>query len=450
MARGSRRPVALATLVLGVIVLYLVLSSGGSDSRTFSAIVPAADDLLDGQELNAGGKAVGKVTGVEPVERGRAARIKLKITDADYWPLPRDSRIEIRFGGTVSFSNRYLLLTRGKDRAHVLADGDALPRGAVKTPVEVDEFFNDFPAPLRRDFRGLIGKAAPVFQEGGPDLRRALEPDKLPQVTTGAAKLAADLTKDGAGLRSLVHSTSRVLTAADTANPELRTLLDGFAQTADAIAGQSENLKTTLTRFPAALRQTRTTLAGAEVTLRDAGRLTDRLRPGVAELRTTVAPLRGALAKVREVAPIGVAALDEAQGVKDIVHTLNQITSRAPLIESLAKQADKQLGCLRPYTPDIVNFGQVWGDFTNPVDTRDHLVRANVGNFLGAPMNSMPWTAGDAAKANPGLSYAFPHPPGDLAAQPWFQPQCGITEDALNPAKDPESADFVKRRNGGK
>ena len=75
-------------------------------------------------------------------------------------------------------------------------------------------------------------------------------------------------------------------------------------------------------------------------------------------------------------------------------------------------------------------------------------MRANVQNFLPAAFNSVPYTAGQAAKMFRGLEYGFPRPPGELANQPWFQPQCGITEKALDPAQDPESADFVKNRSG--
>jgi ABC-type transporter Mla subunit MlaD len=435
------RAISLAGLLAAVVLVVVLIGGGGTSDRTFYATVPAADDLLNGQEINAGGQKVGHVSEVVPIDRGRAARIKMEISDADYWPLPRDSKLEIRFGGTVSFSNRYLLLTRGK-AAQDLANGDSLAPGAVKTPVEVDQFFDQFPEPVRKSYQKLIGNSAPVLKEGGPDLNRALAPDKLPLVTTGAGKLTQDLTKDDASLRMLVRSTGRVLKAADTSSPDFGTLLTGFAQTATAIANQSTNLKTTLTQFPAALRQTRTTLGKAEVTLGDVQGLTDELGPGVTQLRAITRPLTKTLQTVRDVAPIGSRALRLAGGVKGATRLLNQLTGRVPMLRRIFTQLDTEVGCLRPYTPDIVQFGQVWGDFTDLADTRDRTVRAYVGNFLPAGINNIPYTAGDAKKTFPGLRYAFPHPPGDLAAQPWFQPQCGITEKALDPNQDPESANF--------
>jgi virulence factor Mce-like protein len=449
MARSNRRPVVFVALLAGAAILLVVLlSSGGSGGRTFKAVVPAAEDILHGQQINAGGRNVGSVDEVDPIDHGRAARITMRIDDQDYWPLPRDSKLEIRYGGTVSFSNRYLLLTRGKDRAHLLSNGDELPRNAVHVPVEVDAFINDFPTRTRKDFQRLLGNAAPVFEEAGDDLNRALAPDKAPLVTTGAGKLTADLTQNVGELRTLVHSTGRVLTAADTANPDLRTLLDGFAQTADAIASESENLKTTLTQFPAALRQTRTTLGKADVTLRDAGDLTDELAPGVTQLRAAVKPLRALMARLRVVAPLGASSLRKAKDIAPVVPALIHATKLMPTITSIAKQSAKQLDCLRPYAPELAHFGESWGDFTGYTDSRDRIVRANAQNYFPAAFNSVPYTAGEAAKIFPGIDYGFPRPPGQLAHQPWYQPQCGITKDSIDPSKDPESADFVKNRRG--
>ncbi len=56
----------------------------------------------------------------------------------------------------------------------------------------------------------------------------------------------------------------------------------------------------------------------------------------------------------------------------------------------------------------------------------------------------IPGTADTPAKAmaqSPGLTYAFPRPPGMNEGHPYFLPQCGITPAALNPAADPETAD---------
>jgi hypothetical protein len=77
------------------------------------------------------------------------------------------------------------------------------------------------------------------------------------------------------------------------------------------------------------------------------------------------------------------------------------------------------------------------------VDRKDHVLRATVQNFLPAAFNSVPYTAGEAKKLFPGLEYGFPRPPGELAGQSWFQPQCGVGPDTVDPSKDRESARFL-------
>lgn len=448
MTWNASRVRAVLAVVAGIALLVVVLATGSS-SRTFTAVVPAANDIMRGTAIKAGGStAIGSVTALDPIDGGRAARITMKIDDRAYWPLPRDSRLEVRLGGTVSTINRYILLTRGKDRAHPLANGDALPAGAVKVPVEIDRLLNRFTPTVRRGTKSLLDNAAPVLDGGGPALHRALAPDKAPLAVAGAADVTDDLTRNTAGLRTLVRATSRVVTAADTAAPGLRTLLDGAGQTADAIAGEAGSLRVMLTRMPGAMQQTRTTLAKAEVTLRDAGTLTHELDPGVEQLRTTVAPLRAALARLREVTPLGVDTLRSATRLGPLVPALRRLEGEVPTLRSLFDQAQEQVGCIRPYTPEIVGLATAWGDFTSPIDTHDRMVHTNFQSFLPTPTTFQTTTAAQVVKNNPGTTYGFPRPPGELAGQPWFQPQCGVTKDSLDPSKDKESADFVKNAGG--
>ena len=105
-------------------------------------------------------------------------------------------------------------------------------------------------------------------------------------------------------------------------------------------------------------------------------------------------------------------------------------------------QLGEQLKCVRPYAPEIVMLGAVWGDWISPVDERDHLLRATLQNFLPAQYNAVPLTPKEVADANPGLEYGFPRPPGALARQEWYQPECGAGPDAQDPAQDQEGNVF--------
>jgi virulence factor Mce-like protein len=439
-ALSTSRPLVLGALGAAAVVVLLIAVGGGGSGHKFTAIVPSAANIVTGQKINAGGKNIGAVSAVEAVERGHAARITMRIDDSDYWPIARDSTVEVRLGGTASFGMQYLVLKRGEDTANTIPDNGELATANVKVPVEVDDFLSLFDTRLRGDLKQLVASSAQALAQTGPSLHRAL--GRTTPVVQAASGVLGDLTKDQQALEGVVRSTGRVVDAVDRSSPGVRTLLDGAAQTFDAIAAQADDLQTTLARLPRALRQTRTTLTRADVTLRDTGKLTDALEPGVSELRRTATPLRRVLAGLRRVAPPARAALNESQGLEDIGQFGDQASRMAKTLQSFAKQTTTQVGCLRPYTPELMLFGSTWGDWMSGVDEKDHVARAQVQNYMPAAFNSVPYTPEQAARLFPGLTYGFPRPPGALADQPWFQPQCGVGPDVVDPSKDQEAKNF--------
>lgn len=442
-AIAIKRFVAGALVASALVVSYLVLMSG-SPGHQFSTIVPEAANLVPGNEVNGAGRKIGEVVSVEPVDRGRAARLTVRIDDGDYWPLSRDATIEIRFGGTVSFANRYLLLQRGTPGGPTIPEGGELPMANVQVPVELDTVLSQFRPGLREDVRGLLANGADVTEQAGRPLRRALR--EAPPVLDAAEGLLGDLGKDQQALATLVTSAGRVVDQADSASPGLRPLLTGLARTFDAVADEQAALRTTLTQLPAAMRQTRGTLAKARVTLGEAADLTDALAPGVSELRRIAAPLTGALTTLEDVTPGARDTIRAVDASDPTTVGLNRLASVVPRIGSIGRQAATQISCIRPYTPELIEFGTTWADWMTPTDNRDHLVRATVQNFLPANYNSVPQTAKQVVDANPGIDYGFPRPPGALAAQPWFQPRCGAGRDALDPSNDRESANFKQNQ----
>lgn len=435
MSRSIMRPVVIAALAItGLLVLITVI---GSDSgRTVSFVVPAATNLVEGNRVEAAAGEVGVVSGIEPVDRGRAARVTMRIDDDAVWPLRRDTRAEVRQGGTVSFSNRYILLTPGSGSAPAIQDGGELPPANVRIPVEVDTVISKLDPPVQRDLARLISSGAGFAELAGPDLRNALRVAPMP--LESAAGLLSDLARNEDRLTQLVTSTGSVVDAVDRSTPDVRVVLDGLAGTLDAVADEQDELGQTLARLPAALRQTRSILDTADVTLREAADLTDDLAPGVTELRRIATPLSRVLDSLREVTPAARRTLDAVGRTRAVSSALDSVADVTPRLESIGRKGAKELSCVRPYAPELVAFGSTWGDWMSPVDSRDHVVRAQVQNFLPANYNSSPNTPAELAKAFPGLEYGFPRPPGTIAGQPWFLPECGAGPDALDPTKDRE------------
>lgn len=445
----------LAVVVAGVAVALVSGTGDDPPAHRVYAIVDEADNVIPGQEIRDAAGPVGRVAAISAIDHGRRARITLEIDEQRAWPLRRGTRMTVRFGGTAAFFNRYVWLEPGPSGSAPIPNAEDLRAGAFHVPVEIDSFVGTFDAPARRDLKALVDHSGAALGNARPGLSATLS--KAPPVLDEADAVLRGVAADSAALDTLLTSADRVVDAVHRSDPGLATLVQGAAQTFGAIADRQAGLRSTLQRLPGALQQIQRTLPVVDHTLRDAADLTDRLAPGVAELRRTAAPLDGVLTAVRQVAPDARATLSTVRDSGSSISAfLRTATEDAPQLTSLFRQANDQLDCLRPYTPEIVNLLTTWGDWMSVVDENDRYLRAQIQNFLPASMNSLPYDAATAKKLFPGLRYGFPRPPGYLAGQPWYLPECGAGKDAVDPSKDQESRNFpaderipASRRAGG-
>ena len=431
MSLSLRNAAAAACITAGL------AAAGCGGGHQVSITVPDGTGLVAGQEIRSGGQRVGLLKSIEPADRGGAAKLTFTLEDAA-WPLRRGARFRERLGGTASYANRYIALTPGTPGAAPYRDGASLPAHAFVGDVELDDITAAFTPPVRAGLKSLLVEGGAALRPAAPRLRAAL--------TDGPAALAAthralrDLRAGDDDLATLLSSVSRTVAAVHGADPGLGRLVSGAGTTFEAISAKARPLQRALDHAPETFGQLRLTLTHARSTLAAAGVLTRRIAPGVTQLRRIARPLDQVLATVRDVGPDANAAL---RAVHRATPSLNPLLQRAttvmPHVASIGKQATTELDCVRPYAPDIAGFASNWADFLSWGDGKDRFIRAQIQNLMPAPINAVGYDSATAAKLFPGLRYAFPRPPGDSAGQPWFQPQCGITKDAYDPAKDPEA-----------
>lgn len=436
-AVALRRLAPLAVVASAVLAVLLVLSGGSAQQgHRVSVIVREATNVAPGQYVREAGSPVGEVVSLDPVDDGARARLVLEIEDAA-WPLPADSELLLRWGGTANFSNRYIALTRGRSRRS-WQDDAVLPARSFDVPVEFDGLLRTFDARMRTDLKGMLDVAGPAFLTAKPHLRRALR--EAPPALRQARHVLADVDAEREALDTLIRTSDRVLGAVDAAQPGVRDVLTGAAGTFDAIADEERSVRAAIDRAPVAFAQVRTTLKRANPTLLAARDLTRRLAPGVRQVRGIARPLNGVLGTLEDVGPDARATLTSLGSAAPALNPLlDRVRELSPQLESIGKQADEQLDCIRPYMPDIMGFASIWGDFFASPDGNDKMWRAQVQSFLPMLGNTMPYTPADAKRLFPGLEYGFPRPPGTNAGQPWFLPECGAGPDALDPEKDPEA-----------
>lgn len=424
-----------------VALVVVVLSTGAAKpAHRLFVTVPDATDALAGQEIRAAGQKVGEIASIQPVERGHAVRIELGLTD-QVWPLPSGSTFTLRWGGTISYSNRYIALTQGPRTNPSLSDGQRLPASDFAVPAEFDQLIGTFNPRTRSGIKSFLDNGGVAFAAARPHLRSALS--STPPALEQASHVLQDLDSGEAALGTLIVSSDRVVAAANSAAPGVGQLLSAGATTFGAIADQADALKTALNQTAPTLSDARATLAHANVTLGTAGTLFTRLAPGVQQLDRLTAPLDAALRTLVSVGPDAVATLQSAHAAAPaLTPLLKRLTALMPELGSISRQSVSQLGCIRPYTPDIVAFFSNWADWLAATDLKDRYGRANAENLLPAGSNANTETPAQAAAQFPGLTYGFPRPPGTNAGQPWFLPQCGAGPSALDPAADPEAKSY--------
>jgi ABC-type transporter Mla subunit MlaD len=431
------RRFASATLLVAVIAVVVIVRSPGAGGHQLWVTVDDATGVLAGQQLREAGQPIGEIDAVLPVDGGRRARLGFEVDDAD-WPLTRGTTMRLRWGGTISYLQRYVEVFAGPPRAAAYADGATVPSAAFQAPVEFDTLIDDFGPRLRGSLHQMLTNAGDAMWAARAPLRDTVQ--RAPGAVEQAGALLADADSVRSQLTALVSSSAQVVGAIRQADPSIEQAATGAGETLTALASESGSLQATIGEAAGTFNHIRSTLHHVDPTIDLATSLSARLTPGIRELRQTVTPLDRLLQTITTVGPTAVTTLDTARGsAPQVTSLLTRSTELMPEISSIFGQALPQLGCIRPYTPDIAAFFTDWNRFWDYNDGSNYYARVAPAAIAWAPTNASTYTPAQAAKLFPELQDQFPRPPGTNAGQPWFQPQCGAGPSALNPNNDPEA-----------
>jgi ABC-type transporter Mla subunit MlaD len=427
-------PWLLGLACVACLIVYMV-SRGGQSHRLW-VNVKDATGVLAGEPIREAGVNVGEVASVQPIDGGQRARIALDI-GATAWPIRSGEAFRLRWGGTVSYLQQYVDLLQRHPAGTPYLPGATLPESSFDVPVAFDRLINDFTPLVRSGLRSALIKGGPAFAAAQPGLKGTL--NRAPAAVAQASALLGDLDRSRSQLQLLISATGRVVGAFNTAQPTVEQLVSGAGRTFSAVSARAAALQATLSKAPGTFTRVDDTLTRANRTLQLAGQVTVALSPGVAELRKTVQPLDRLLTTLTTVGPDARATLTTVgRSAPQITRLLTKATQLMPTIGALTKGAIPELGCIRPYTPDMVSLFTNWTGFISATDGTDYYARVNPAELAWAPTNMQTETPGQAARLFPGLTDSFPRAPGEAAGQPWFQPQCGVTPASLTPAYDPE------------
>ncbi|MCW2997842.1 MAG: Mammalian cell entry related protein [Solirubrobacterales bacterium] len=431
---AARRIVPVGALAALLVVVAVLLGAGGpEDHRTVRAAFAKGVNLIPGNDVRVAGRNVGRVTSVSYAD-GQAI-VKLRIDNPSVWPLRRGTTARIAFSTTVSIAGRIVDLKLGPPTAPAIPDDGLLTRSDTITPVEFDDALAIFDREGRADLSGTIRGAAAGLKDERAPLAAAI--DQTPAGLNAVADLFHELGADPGRLDVLVHSGSRTARAIAGRDAAFRDLLSSASSTFDELATRQIPLRRTLDHLPVTLQTTRATLARVDRSIDGLQPLIADLKPGARALKDTAPSAARAVDVLADVAPLASRTLRAgSEGAAAVRAFLKRATPLIGTATAVLDQSKTPLACIRPYGPDIAGFLTTWAGFSKNHDNSDHYIRALIAQ---TPFTTaMPLRSQDIVGTIPGVTYAFPRPPGLNAGQAWLQPQCGAGADALDPKQDPE------------
>jgi ABC-type transporter Mla subunit MlaD len=444
--RGVVRPVILVALVVGLFFVMrdskygIIFGHPAQFSHYLQTTVPSAFEATPGERVTMHGLDAGQVTQTSVTKTGQA-HLVLGISSED-WPLPANTRFELRASGTVKYTDRFVAIYKGTS-SQDFADHGQIPASQFQVPVEYDQFFDVFNAKTRQSMTDLFDEAGPTLSNAETAFQKTL-PVAAGPLDQGAA-IFADLGYSQQALTTLVSAGGRLTKAIATSNPGLQTLLTGASGTFQATAEESSDITQLLNIGHHANQGIGDILFNVADTLPKITALAHELNPGLTKADELAAPFNGTLRELTSIEPAAVHTLSTVQGAAPSIDTLLTTARKnlLPQLQSVASQGATELNCVRPYTPDIMNLIDGFAGFNGELDTdtTPHLNGFHgLISLLPFP-NTMSENTVQMHELFPQLNVGV-HPPGTGWNQPWYQPECGATPATNTASGDSENGTY--------
>jgi phospholipid/cholesterol/gamma-HCH transport system substrate-binding protein len=378
-ARGPTpaRIAALAALAIVVIGLAVVLL-GGDGSYKYRFVFQNAAQLVPDNQVLIGGQAVGSVESIGLTD-DNLAEIEVSVEQQ----LHEGSTAVIRATSLSGVANHYISVSPGPNSNPELEDGATLGLGQTTTEVDLDQFLNTFPTPVRRALGEFIRGQADIVSGRGKEANQTYKYFAPALNRTGA--FVGELNADQRLFERFIVSSSKLATAVAQRGNELSSAVSNASTAFGAIAEQNEALDRTLRLLPPFMRQSNTTFVNLRAALDDLDPLVETAKPATKDLAPFLRELGPVLAKAVPVFKdfrLSVRRKGFANDTAELLGFLPGVQERAskafPHAEQAIEDFQPTLNFARAYTPDIFNgFGKL-GQITGYYDGNGHYARAQL------------------------------------------------------------------------
>jgi len=366
----GKRALVLALVLLAIVAVAVLLFTGDGGYRVTAEFVNAGQ-LVKGNEVKAGGVAVGSVKDIDVTQDGHA-KVTLGIDDSDYQPLRRGTHVTIKQASLSGIANRYVDLQLGPANGEEIDDGGVIGVDETDTAVELDEIFAMFDERTRTGLQDFFKGSGEMLRGRGKELRRGVH-YLNPALSTGA-RLFGELTRDDALLERFLVDSGTLVHALAERRDDLTGVVGNLNATFGALGRQQDALAESVERLPPFMRRANTTFVNLRSALDDVDPFVDASKPAVRRLgpfldqarlfvrdgEPTIRDLSRTIAQpgerndlielIRSFPPLAREAMDERR--------VNGATRRGAFPETTdaLKAAAPTIAFGRPYTPDFVGW----------------------------------------------------------------------------------------------
>jgi phospholipid/cholesterol/gamma-HCH transport system substrate-binding protein len=282
------RTAAVAALVLAVVVVAILVFTGGS-SYSVKADFANASQIVTGDQVEVAGAPIGSVSNIQLTPQGQA-ELTLSINDSHYRPLHQGTRAIVRLTSLSGIANRYIELELGPGDAPTIRSGEKLSSTQTTSAVDLDELFNTLNASTRKGLQNVFQGSASQYQGQGQKMQAAWQ--YLNPSVVAASVLFSELNRDTAKFTRFITQSSDLFTTLAQRSGALSSLVRNLSTTTQALAAARTQLGDSIRRLPGFMALADTTFVNLRSALDDLTPLVDVSKPVAPKLQAFLQQLR--------------------------------------------------------------------------------------------------------------------------------------------------------------
>jgi phospholipid/cholesterol/gamma-HCH transport system substrate-binding protein len=373
IARGA----ALGSLIAAVVAVgVLMFGAGGGEEYKFR--FQNAGQLVNGNQIQVAGKAVGKISKIELTDDNQA-EVTAKIED-EFAPLHEGSTATIRVPSLPSIANRYIALTPGPNNAPELKEGSLIPTDKTTTVVDLDQLFDTLDPKTRRSLQKVLTGFSGWYVGRGEDLNTTLKYFG-PALSTTAA-VSRELSADQKVFERFIIDVSRLVTALAERRDDVAGFVSNTNTTFKAIGDENVALGQALSFLPGTLRRANATFVELRSALNELDRLTNTTKPFAGKL----APFFRRLDKLVVASTPTFKDFADLIGKKGASNDLTDLLRALPRLAKVAspsfthsiqalRRSQPVIEFIRPYAADFTAWIEKFAHTTAYYDANGHYAR---------------------------------------------------------------------------